>query len=62
MVMGCREYDLHAVWMMGANIELWKCRLYEDGSSLLERVFGDASNQARSDRLRARAAIHNTGR
>jgi hypothetical protein len=37
-VPGYRKYDLHAVQMMGANIELLKYRLYEDG-----RFFGSRS-------------------
>jgi predicted transport protein len=34
-----KKYDLHAVQVMGANIELWSYRLYEDGSMYLEEVF-----------------------
>lgn len=34
-----RKYDLHAVQMMGANIELWKYRLYKNSTFLLEEVF-----------------------
>jgi len=33
-----RKYDLHAVKVMGANIELWSYRLYADGSFHLEEV------------------------
>jgi len=35
---GYKKYDLHAVQVMGANIELWEYRLYEDGSFILEEV------------------------
>ena len=35
---GYKKYDLHAVQVMGANIELWEYRLYEDGSFVLEEV------------------------
>jgi predicted transport protein len=34
-----KKYDLHAVQMMGANIELWKYRLFKNGSLYLEEVF-----------------------
>ncbi len=36
---GYKKYDLHAVQMMGQNIELWQYRLYENGSFYLEEVF-----------------------
>lgn len=35
---GYKKYDLHAVQVMGANIELWEYRIYEDGSFVLEEV------------------------
>ena len=35
---GYKKYDLHAVQVMGANIELWEYRLYEDGSFSIEEV------------------------
>lgn len=34
-----KRYDLHAVQVMGANIELWKYRLFKNGSIYLEEVF-----------------------
>lgn len=34
-----KKYDLHAVQVMGANIELWKYRLFKNGSFHLEEVF-----------------------
>lgn len=34
-----KKYDLHAVQEMGANIELWKYRLFKNGSLYLEEVF-----------------------
>lgn len=34
-----KKYDLHAVQVMGANIELWKYRLFKNGSLYLEEVF-----------------------
>ena len=33
------KYDLHAVQMMGANIELWRYRLFENSMLLLDNVF-----------------------
>ncbi len=36
---GYKKYDLHAVKMMGANIELWKYRLFENGAVYLEEIF-----------------------
>jgi len=36
---GFKKYDLHAVQMMGANIELWEYKLFEDGSFYLDEVF-----------------------
>lgn len=34
-----KKYDLHAVQVMGAHIELWKYRLYSNQSLYLEEVF-----------------------
>jgi len=34
-----KKYDLHAVQVMGANIELWRYRLFSNGSLFLEEVF-----------------------
>jgi predicted transport protein len=34
-----KKYDLHAVQVMGANIELWKYRLFTNDSLYLEEVF-----------------------
>ncbi|HUT57971.1 MAG TPA: DUF5655 domain-containing protein [Phycisphaerae bacterium] len=34
-----RKYDLHAVQVMGANIELWQYRLYAKGLLYLEEVY-----------------------
>ncbi|MFL5813750.1 MAG: DUF5655 domain-containing protein, partial [Bdellovibrionia bacterium] len=36
---GYKKYDLHAVQMMGASIELWQYRKFENGSLYLEEVF-----------------------
>ncbi len=34
-----RRYDLHAVQVMGANIELWRYRLFKNSMLYLEEVF-----------------------
>lgn len=34
-----KKYDIHAVQMMGANIELWQYRYYETDALLLEEIF-----------------------
>ncbi len=34
-----KKYDVHAVQVMGANIELWQYRLFKNGSLYLEEVF-----------------------
>lgn len=34
-----KKYDLHAVQVMGANIELWKYRLFKNSCLYLEEVF-----------------------
>jgi predicted transport protein len=38
-----KKYDLHAVQMMGANIELWTYRLFKNDSLYLEEVFQRAA-------------------
>jgi len=48
---GYKKYDLHAVQMMGANIELWQYRFYDTNSMYLEEVF------RRSTALSATTAI-----
>lgn len=34
-----RKYDLHAVQVMGANIELWTYRLFENSTLYIEEIF-----------------------
>ncbi len=36
---GYKKYDLHAVKVMGANIELWQYKLLENGHLYIEEVF-----------------------
>jgi predicted transport protein len=45
-----KKYDLHAVKMMGANIELWQYKLLESGHLYIEEVFrksGYSSTEAK---------------
>ncbi|MDD2240578.1 MAG: DUF5655 domain-containing protein [Kiritimatiellae bacterium] len=52
-----RKYDLHAVQVMGANLELWSYRLYKNNSLYLEEVFqksiGASSSTSGDPRLTA---------
>ncbi len=34
-----KKYDLHAVKMMGSNIELWQYRYYENGALFFEEIY-----------------------
>ncbi|MHC1598791.1 MAG: PDDEXK family nuclease, partial [Candidatus Methanofastidiosia archaeon] len=34
-----KKYDLHAVEVMGSNIELWQYRYFENGMLILEEIF-----------------------
>lgn len=43
-----KKYDIHAVKMMGANIELWQYRLFSNHTFLLEEVFRRAAPTALS--------------
>lgn len=43
-----KKYDLHAVQVMGANIELWKYRLFSNNSLYLEEVFHPSRSTASS--------------
>ena len=38
-----KKYDLHAVQVMGANIELWQYKIYENGILNIEEVYRRAS-------------------
>jgi predicted transport protein len=41
-----KKYDLHAVQVMGANIELWRYRLFKNSCLYLEEVFQKAVSSA----------------
>lgn len=43
-----KKYDLHAVQVMGANIELWKYRLFSNNSIYLEEVFHSSKSAVSS--------------
>ncbi len=45
---GYKKYDLHAVQMMGANIELWEYKLYENGAFYLDEVFRKSTTLSES--------------
>ena len=42
-----RKYDLYAAQVMGANLELWTYRLFENGSVYLEEVLRSALGSTR---------------
>ncbi len=39
-----KKYDLHAVQVMGANIELWQYRIYENNIFIIEDVYKNTTN------------------
>ena len=51
-----KKYDLHAVTVMAANIELWQYRLYENGAFYFEEIYKPirshrSSSKAQNDTL-----------
>jgi len=46
---GYKKYDLHAVEVMGAGIELWQFKLYSNGALLLDEVFKRHEQRTQSD-------------
>lgn len=42
-----KKYDLHAVQVMGANIELWQYKLYENGILNIEEVYKRTNTNSR---------------
>ena len=42
-----KKYDLHAVQVMGANIELWQYKLYENGILNIEEVYKRTNTSSR---------------
>lgn len=40
-----KKYDLHAVQVMGANIELWQYKIYENEILSIEEIFTRAANK-----------------
>jgi predicted transport protein len=51
------KYDLHAVQVMGANIELWQYRLYANSTLHMEEVFGKSLAAASDDNSHAKSPI-----
>ncbi len=43
-----RKYDLHAVKVMGANIELWRYRMYDNSTIHFEEIFRQSLPEATS--------------
>ena len=43
-----KKYDLHAVQVMGANLELWAYRLFKNDSLYLEEIFRKATTTSQS--------------
>ncbi len=43
-----RKYDLHAVQVMGANIELWQYKIYDNGILNIEEVYKRSSSNYES--------------
>ncbi|XDD50448.1 DUF5655 domain-containing protein [Leptospira sp. WS92.C1] len=46
-----KKYDLHAVQVMGSNIELWQYRYYENGIVFFEEIFKKSSSVSPNDNL-----------
>jgi predicted transport protein len=44
-----KKYDLHAVQVMGANIELWQYKTYENGILNIEEVYKRTSSRSNQD-------------
>lgn len=44
-----KKYDLHAVQVMGANIELWQYKIYENGILNIEEVYKRSSTNSQID-------------
>ena len=45
---GYKKFDLHAVQVMGANIELWQYKLYENGALHIEDIFRKTTNAVKN--------------
>src|SRR5690606_41157387 len=43
-----KKYDLHAVQVMGANIELWQYKIYENGILNIEEAYKKSTNSPES--------------
>ncbi len=54
---GYRKYDLHAVKVMGANIELWRYRLFSNGNLYFEEVYKQAYAESLSSPSNAKNPV-----
>jgi len=52
-----KKYDLHAVQMMGSNIELWQYKIYENGIISIEEVFRKSGVQNHSSDIEGKDPI-----
>lgn len=52
-----KKYDLHAVQVMGANIELWKYRLFKNGTIYLEEVFQATKSSSSASSLEGKNPV-----
>jgi len=50
-----KKYDLHAVQVMGANIELWQYKLYENGILNIEEIYKRTSTNANNNKSESNA-------
>jgi predicted transport protein len=55
---GYKKYDIHAVQVMGANIELWQYRLFENDALYFEEVFRRTGGLLPDDRAGVSAGPH----
>jgi hypothetical protein len=44
-----KKYDLHAVQVMGANIELWQYKTYDNGILNIEEVYKRTTSTSNQD-------------
>lgn len=44
-----KKYDLHAVQVMGANIELWQYRIFENNIFIIEDIYKNTNNSIKID-------------
>ncbi len=52
-----KKYDLHAVRVMGANIELWKYRLFSNDTLYIEKIFHSTETTQSSEPVSAKNPV-----